>query len=129
MSASSPHSLLFPRTTADAEESGVLRVELGRYIVLSTAHIQESDAAVLTSQASMGGACQMMVASTGYGFLVTLLPGGDSGASADAIQSMRAAGLSDAFVSLWLGVRNEGFGILQLDSDGPICDLFPTFDW
>ncbi len=103
-------------------------VECGAFIVASNHHITREDDDVLLRIAGMVGT-PVMVAASGYGYLISLMPHCDDEQVASFKEHFTDAGLSSAFLQLWDVVRTNGFGLLQLDRDGDVIDGLPTFDW
>lgn len=86
-------------------------LEVGEYLVLSTAHLTEQDARRMTD---MAGVYDMGA----YGFMVYV--------------SVPYLSENTVFVSVRSVIsfaRRHDFKILILDRDGPIIDELPTYDW
>ena len=99
--------------------------EQGRYVVLSTAHVTATDRDILEAASAP---LPFLVASYGEGFIISLRPGASAGDLAEIEALVVADGLSAAFLALWRGLRDRGFGMLELDCDGPVSADFPVFE-
>lgn len=106
----------------DVEHHGV---EKGQFIVIGTGNITEADSRVLDGFDPE--TAPVMVAKTGYGWIVSLRPGAES--TEEATSLLLAAQLSEAFVTLWKGLRERGYGLMQLDRDADAHPDFQTFNW
>jgi len=102
------------------------QVEQGKYLVIGSSNIPQVDGEALTKVDPLTG--PIMVANTGYGWIVSLRPGSHTAAE-NLEEDLRKCGLSDAFIALWKGLRERGFGLLQIDRDASPHPEFPTFEW
>lgn len=102
------------------------RMEQGRFIVVSTGNITKQDSEVLAQADAK--AAPVMIAESGYGWIVSLMPSFQTDVPA-VLASLKAAGLSEAFCTLWHGLRLRGYGLMQLDADAAAHPEFATFEW
>lgn len=115
-------------TTASFVETRAVRIpEEGSFAVVSTSHISSEDADILKILASAKSA-PVMVAVYPNGFILSLLPSDDADVD-HALHDMKHECLSQAFRDLWKGMRDRGYSILQLDSDGSVLSGYPVFSW
>lgn len=95
-------------------------LEIGRYVVLSTAHLRCATAEQLTAWARMPPSDQpLAVASTQHGWF---LPTGESSA-------MASVGLPDEIPAILAFGRDQGCGYVLLDCDGDCVATLPVFPW
>ncbi|ULQ48378.1 hypothetical protein JN531_017240 (plasmid) [Flagellatimonas centrodinii] len=102
--------------------------EFGSYLTVSTKHLKADDAELLANHAGEPGSA-VMVAATGYGWIVSLGCEEDEG---DAEGALRDAGFSDGFVKLrrvLRGYRGGRYRRVEFDRDAPVQSDLQTYQW
>lgn len=89
---------------------------------LSTGHITENDAKILTNNSETNLAPDVVVYEYEYGFFIPILDHMD-------YKQIRSAGLSEAFVKILKRCKKEGVQLLRLDCDGSEDDKLQKFEW
>lgn len=93
-----------------------------RVLVLSSSHITAADVSVLTREAF--NADNGMVMGRDTGFFIKLF----SDPSDTTMDINKDYSLALKSIVLW--AKEKGYGMIELDADGPVMsDIFPTFDW
>jgi len=96
-------------------------METYKTIVLSTGHISEADSIKLTNLSSK----DFMFYYTGYGWIIKLYQG-DMG---EVEELNDYSCLSPELNLLIKTLHFQGYGMIEFDSDGPVCDWLAVYDW
>lgn len=106
-----------------------LKLPVHKYASVSTGHITRRDAELLDladwSKDADPSIPLIAKYDEGY-FLYTLSEWADE---TQWKEDLVKAGLSEAFVELWLQASKAGCEILRLDADGETIDDLPLFEW
>jgi hypothetical protein len=102
------------------------QVEQGKFVVVGTGNITLADSKILADLDQQ--AAPMMIAPTGHGWIVSLMPCRQDEVES-LTQEMAGIGFSEAFVTLWKGLRERGYGLMQIDQDACPHPDFAAFEW
>lgn len=97
------------------------------YLDVSTSHVTEADAALLTAHAGNGEIAPVRMVSSEYGWFVNVPD--DKDRLAEVKEELRALGYSEAFINLFDYAKRHTCFWIVLDRDAGVEETLPVFDW